>query len=61
MKAYGHEATFHRYRIARREFASHGESEEEALANLKEALEIHFEAPRAARSPKVRTIEVEAA
>jgi predicted RNase H-like HicB family nuclease len=39
--------------------ASQGESEEEALANLKEALELHFESPQATRPPKVRTIEVE--
>jgi predicted RNase H-like HicB family nuclease len=39
--------------------ASQGESEEEALSNLKEALELHFEAPQATRIPKVRTIEVE--
>jgi predicted RNase H-like HicB family nuclease len=39
--------------------ASQGESEEAALANLKEALELHFEPPQATRPPKVRTIEVE--
>lgn len=39
--------------------ASQGETEEEALANLKEALELHFEPPQAGRLPKVRTIEVE--
>jgi predicted RNase H-like HicB family nuclease len=39
--------------------ASQGESEEEALANLKEALELHFEPPQATRPPRVRTIEVE--
>ena len=39
--------------------ASQGESEEEALANLKEALELHFEAPHATRPPQLRTIEVE--
>ena len=39
--------------------ASQGETEEEALANLKEALELHFEPPTATRPPKVRTIEVE--
>ena len=39
--------------------ASQGETEEEALANLKEALELHFEPPVATRPPKVRTIEVE--
>jgi predicted RNase H-like HicB family nuclease len=39
--------------------ASQGETEEEALANLKEALELHFEPPHATRPPQVRTIEVE--
>jgi len=43
------------------EVASQGETEEEALANLKEALELHFEPPQATRPPKVRTIEVEVA
>ena len=39
--------------------ASQGATEEEALENLKEALELHFEPPRASRAPKVRMIEVE--
>ena len=39
--------------------ASQGETEEEALANLKEALELYFEPPRARRPPKVRMVEVE--
>jgi predicted RNase H-like HicB family nuclease len=39
--------------------ASQGESEEEALANLKEALELDFELPQATRPPEVRMIEVE--
>jgi predicted RNase H-like HicB family nuclease len=39
--------------------ASQGESEEEALSNLKEALELYFEPPRASRPPEVRMIEVE--
>ena len=39
--------------------ASQGDTEEEALANLKEALELHFEPPRATQLLKVRTIEVE--
>ena len=35
-----------------------GESEEEgALTNLREALELHFEAPTATLLPKVHTIE----
>lgn len=41
------------------DIASQGETEEEALENLKEALELHFEAPQATRPPKVRTVEVE--
>jgi predicted RNase H-like HicB family nuclease len=43
------------------DIASQGETEEEALANLKEALELHFEPPHATRPPDVRTIEVGAA
>jgi predicted RNase H-like HicB family nuclease len=39
--------------------ASQGETEAEALTNLKEALELYFEPPRATRPPQVRLIEVE--
>ena len=39
--------------------ASQGGTEEEALANLNEALELYFEEPHASRPPQVRTIEVE--
>ena len=39
--------------------ASQGRSEEEALGNLKEALELHFESPHATRTSVVRTVEVE--
>jgi len=39
--------------------ASQGETEDEALANLREALELHFEPPLATRTAAVRTIEVE--
>jgi predicted RNase H-like HicB family nuclease len=39
--------------------ASQGESEEEALENLREALELHFEPPVATVTPQVRKIEVE--
>ena len=39
--------------------ASQGETEEEALTNLKEALELHFQLPNATVIPQVRTIEVE--
>lgn len=41
------------------DIASQGETEDEALSNLKEALELYFEPSRATRPPLVRTIEVE--
>lgn len=39
--------------------ASQGETEQEALENLKEALELHFEPPRATVYPETRTLEIE--
>jgi predicted RNase H-like HicB family nuclease len=39
--------------------ASQGKTENEALENLKEALELYFEPPNATRPPKIRKIEVE--
>jgi predicted RNase H-like HicB family nuclease len=39
--------------------ASQGETEDEALSNLKEALGLHFEPPQASRPPQVRLIEAE--
>lgn len=39
--------------------ASQGEDEQEALKNLREALELHFEPPGPTDTPQVRTIEVE--
>jgi predicted RNase H-like HicB family nuclease len=41
------------------DIASQGQTEEEALANLREALELHFEPPHATRPPALRTVEVE--
>ena len=41
------------------DIASQGETEEEALANLTEAIELHFEPPHATRPPAVRMIEAE--
>lgn len=38
--------------------ASQGESEQEALANLREALELYFTPPVATSFPVVRTVEV---
>ena len=39
--------------------ASQGESEEQALANLREALELYFEEPQATLQPKMRHVKVE--
>jgi predicted RNase H-like HicB family nuclease len=41
------------------DISSQGETEDEALTNLKEAMELYFEPPRATRPPLLRTIEVE--
>ena len=39
--------------------ASQGESVDEALSNLREALELHFEPPVSTRAPQIRRIKVE--
>ena len=39
--------------------ASQGSTEEEALASLREALELHFEPPTPTVAPHVTSIEVE--
>ncbi len=39
--------------------ASQGETVEDALANLREAIELHFEPPTATIVPEIRPIEVE--
>jgi predicted RNase H-like HicB family nuclease len=39
--------------------ASQGRTEEEALANLREALELHFTPPRATVMPTVRSLEMD--
>lgn len=41
--------------------ASQGTTEEEALENLGEALELHFSPPVATIAPQVRQVEVEVA
>jgi predicted RNase H-like HicB family nuclease len=41
------------------EVASQGLTEDEALDNLREALELHFEPPRATILPSVHQVEVE--
>ncbi len=41
--------------------ASQGETEEAALKNLRDALELHFTPPVATVAPEVRTVEVEVA
>ena len=39
--------------------ASQGETESEALENLREALELHFEPPRATAAPRVKKVEAD--
>ena len=39
--------------------ASQGKTEQEALQNLREALELHFEEPQATITPHVTTVEAE--
>ena len=39
--------------------ASQGESEAMALTNLREALELHFDGPRATVVPSVQILEIE--
>lgn len=41
------------------DIASQGLTEDEALDNLREALELHFEPPRATVLPSIHRIEVE--
>ncbi|PKB72120.1 MAG: HicB family protein [SAR202 cluster bacterium Io17-Chloro-G6] len=43
------------------DIASQGETQEKALINLREALELHFDDPRATVIPNVRSIEIEVA
>ena len=39
--------------------ASQGETEDEALSNLRESLELQFEPPTATIAPTLRTVEIE--
>ncbi|MBD0389311.1 MAG: type II toxin-antitoxin system HicB family antitoxin [Nostoc sp. C3-bin3] len=41
------------------DIASQGETETEALANLEEALSLHFESPVATIIPQIKTLQVE--
>ena len=43
------------------DIASQGATEEEALENLRDALELHFTPPVATVAPQIRTVEVEIA
>lgn len=43
------------------DIASQGRTEEEALANLKEAIELHFEPPVATILPRIHTLQVQLA
>ena len=39
--------------------ASQGKTEDEALDNLRDALELHFTPPLATKTPRVRSLEIE--
>lgn len=39
--------------------ASQGKTEDEALENLRDALELHFTPPVASVSPQIRSVEIE--
>jgi predicted RNase H-like HicB family nuclease len=39
--------------------ASQGKTEDEALENLRDALELHFTLPVASLAPRVRSLEIE--
>jgi predicted RNase H-like HicB family nuclease len=39
--------------------ASQGKTEDEALDNLRDALEVHFTQPVATLAPQIRTLEIE--
>ncbi|AOP36078.1 hypothetical protein A0128_13485 [Leptospira tipperaryensis] len=41
------------------DIASQGETEEEALVNLKEAMELHFETPIATVLPEIKKFQAE--
>jgi predicted RNase H-like HicB family nuclease len=41
------------------DIASQGETEEEAIFNLSEALSLHFEPPVATITPQIKTLEVD--
>jgi len=41
------------------DIASQGDTPEEAIENLGEALELHFEPPVATAKPQIETVEVE--
>lgn len=41
------------------EIASQGKTEEEAISNLREALELHFETPQATLVPSIVSFEAE--
>ncbi|MAF52221.1 MAG: HicB family protein [Chloroflexi bacterium] len=53
------EGAWHVAQCLELDIASQGETEEEALTNLGEALALHLDEPRATAVPKVRPVEVE--
>ena len=55
------EGDWHVAQALEADVASQGLSEDEALDNLREALELHFQPPAAKALPKIRRVEAEIA
>lgn len=53
------EGSWHVAQCLEVDVASQGESEAEALENLREAIELHFEPPAPTVAPNVRVVEAE--
>ncbi|HLL51093.1 MAG TPA: type II toxin-antitoxin system HicB family antitoxin [Thermomicrobiales bacterium] len=55
----GHEGNWYVAQCLEVDLASQGETEEEALLNLREAIALHFTPPVATAFPELRPVEVE--
>jgi predicted RNase H-like HicB family nuclease len=55
----GHEGNWYIAQCLEVDVASQGETEDEALTNLREALELYFEPPTPTEHPHIQSLEVE--
>ena len=55
------EGSWHVAQCLEVDVASQGQSQQEALRNLREALELHFEEPVATHAPKLTVLEADVA